>query len=522
MAFLGRINSYRMRAMKCFIGLTIFLVCASMAVAQQSTGTILGTVKDASGAAVAGATITANSVDTGTTRTVTTGDDGSYRISGFPIGRYTVQAQHEGFSVESHSGLTLTVAQEAVVNFTLQVGAVSQTVSVTGEAPLINTTSGALASLVDEQKIADLPLNGRNYVDLMMLQPGISQQVNKGAGGGQIGTWFSNNGAPVRSNNMMLDGAILNNIMGAGSSAATGSTLGIDGIQEWRVITNSFSAEYGMTMGSEMIIASKGGTNTFHGDAFEYLRNNVLDATNFFYVPTAANGFARIPPYKRNQFGGSFGGPIKKDKTFFYAVYEGLRERLGVTNILKTIPAADHVTTNNPGCGGCNVPAVIQPILAAIPSPNISGTNNFTNPYSQPTTEDYGQMRVDQNIGNSDSFFARYTIDQATQIQSPGFPQFTLVYTSRNQYLTLSENHIFSPTLLNTARFSFSRTPIIEYDPVSALNGPPTTMIQGRDFGVLNITGVSQFGNVAAPPASLIQNIFAWSDDVVKTMGGTP
>ena len=146
---------------------------------------------------------------------------------------------------------------------------------------------------MDEQKIADLPLNGRNYVDLMMLQTGISQATNKTTTGGQVGTWFSSNGAPVRSNNFLLDGASLANMFGASSGSATGSTLGLDGIQEWRTVTNSFSAEYGMTMGSQMLIASKGGTNVFHGAAFEYLRNNVLDAANFFDNPSAANGFKR-------------------------------------------------------------------------------------------------------------------------------------------------------------------------------------------------------------------------------------
>src|ERR1017187_1269943 len=251
---LGRTNGKR--AMKCFFGLMIFLVGASIAVAQQSTGTILGTVKDPAGQVVAGANLTAHNLETGQTRTVTTGDDGSYRLSALPIGGYTIQAQHEGFSIEVRSGLTLTVGQEAVVNFTLQLGSVSQTVSVTGEAPIVDTTSGSLSDLVDEQKVADLPLNGRNFVDLMMLQPGIANQVNKGAGGGQIGTWYSSNGAPVRSNNQLLDGAILNNGMGTGAASASGSTLGVDGIREWRVITNSFSAEYGMQMGSQMLIAS--------------------------------------------------------------------------------------------------------------------------------------------------------------------------------------------------------------------------------------------------------------------------
>lgn len=499
----------------------IFILSGSMALGQSSTGTILGTVKDPSGQVVPGAMATARNVDTGATRTVTTGADGSYLMPELPIGTYEVRTEHSGFSTTVTSGVVLTVAQEAVVNVTLQLGSLAQTVAVTGEAPLVNTTSGSLGALVDEQKISDLPLNGRNYVDLVLLQPGIQQQSNKAAGGGQVGTWFSSNGAPVRSNNMLLDGAIITNLFGAGASSVTGSTLGIDGIQEWRTITNSFSAEYGMTMGSQMIIASKAGTNVLHGSAFEYLRNDVLDAANYFYVPTAASGFRRIPPYKRNDFGGSLGGPIKKDKTFVFGVYEGLRERLGVTTIDSVLPAADHALTSNPGCSGCTVAPVIQPLLAAIPLPTPGLANNgFTYPFTQPTNEDYGQVRVDENFSASDTFFVRYTIDNATQTQTGGFPQFSTVPQSRNQFLTLSENHVFSPSLLNTARFSFSRTNLSQKNPAS---GIPVSFITGTngplDFGTLSVAGISRFSSVVTAPQFTKQNIFTWSDDIIYTRG---
>ena len=423
----------RSTVITCLSALLVFLLSTSMTMAQSSTGTFLGTVKDPSGQSVPGTKITAHDFDTGATRTVTTGEDGAYRIPELPIGNYEIRAEHDGFSTQAVNGLQLTVGQEAVVNITMQVGSLSQTVSVTGEAPLVNTTSGSLGALVDSQQISDIPLNGRNYVDLMLLQPGISQQTNKAAGGGQVGTWFSSNGAPVRSNNMLLDGAVISNIYGAGASSATGSTLGIDGIQEWRTITNNFSAEYGLTMGSQMVIASKAGTNTLHGTAFEYLRNNVFDAANYFYHPASANNFARIPPYKRNDFGGSLGGPIQKDKTFVFGTYEGLRERLGLTTSDSVLSAPDRVLTNNPGCGGCTVPAVIRPILAAIPAPNF-GSTGFVYTFSQPTNEDYAQVRVDHNFSASDTFFTRYTVDNATQTQTGGFPQFTTVPQSRNSF----------------------------------------------------------------------------------------
>jgi hypothetical protein len=519
--------------------LSLFVV-SSTSFAQLPTATILGTVKDASGAVVPTANVTARNVDTGQSRTVPTEGDGSYRFSAMPIGNYEIRVEHEGFQSEVRSGLELTVGLEAVVNMTLQVGSATQTVSVTGEAPLINTTSGSLGGLVDEQKIADLPLNGRNYVDLMLLQPGISAETNKILTGGEVGTWFSSNGAPVRSNNFLLDGAILTNLFGATASSASGSTLGLDGIQEWRTVTNSFSAEYGMTMGSQMLIASKGGTNVFHGAAFEYLRNDYLDAANFFYVKNAANGFRRIPPYKRNNFGGSFGGPIKKDKTFFYAVYEGLRERLGVTTLDTTLPAAcfqlvnpntANTTLSNPtGCGGANtkmttstiIPQVIQPLLAVYPQPNVTipnSTGNFTFPFTQPTNESYGQIRVDQNISSADSFFTRFTIDNSLQTQTAGYPQFTTVVQSRSQFLTLSENNIFSPTLLNTARFSFSRTDIPQTDPSSGLIGPQYSFEPGLEIGTMSITGTTSIGPAGTAPQFVKQNIFTLSDDVFKTLG---
>src|SRR5713226_8607437 len=252
----------------------VFALCASLfttgrlAMSQLPTATILGVLKDSSGAVVPDAGITAKNLETGLTRTAVSGADGSYRLSALPVGAYEVRVEHPGFRTEVRSGLTLAVGQEAVVNLTLQVGAVEQTVAVTGEAPLVNTTSGSLGGLVDEQKVADLPLNGRNYIDLTLLQPGVQRLVNHNPG--QVGTWFSSNGAPLRSNYVLLDGAPMVNLIGASSSSISATTLGIEGIREYRVVTNSFSAEYGMTMGSQMVIVSKNGTNAFHGSVFEF------------------------------------------------------------------------------------------------------------------------------------------------------------------------------------------------------------------------------------------------------------
>ncbi|MBI2819000.1 MAG: TonB-dependent receptor [Acidobacteria bacterium] len=493
----------------------LFLIIAELAPAQLPTATILGVVKDSTGAVVPGATLTARNIDTGQSRTGVTAEDGSYRFAALAVGNYEVRIEHPGFQTQVRSGLALAVSQEAVVNFRLEVGAVEQTVEVTAEAPIVNTTSGSLGGLVDEQKVTDLPLNGRNYIDLTLLQTGVQQHKNINYVAGMSGTWFSSNGAPLRSNNYLLDGAIMQNLYGATSSSVSFSTLGVEGIREYRVVTNSFSAEYGMTMGSQMMIVSKGGTNNFHGSLFEYLRNSALDARNFFDRQSIASQ-RRLPAFTRNNFGGSIGGPIKKDTAFFYGVYEGLRERLGITNRIDVIPASAKV---DGGAGGvAQIAPIVKPWLALFPDPNLPN-NQFTFPSTQPTREEYGQIRVDHTYSTNDTLFGRYTIDDTERVSPLQYPQFATVGLSRAQYATLSENHIFSPVLLNTFRFSFSRTKILTDSP-SGISGPQFSMVPGKEVGSINITGISpNFGPDLVTPDQLKQNIFTWSDDLFYTAG---
>jgi hypothetical protein len=290
---------------------------AQLGPAQLPTAAILGVVKDTSGAVIPEVSLTARNIATGQTRTAVSGTNGSYRFNALPVGNYELRAEHPGFKTEVRTGLTLSVSQEVVVNVALEIGAVEQTVAVTGEAPLVNTTSGALGGLVDQERIADLPLNGRNYIDLSLMQTGVAQHKNRNPSAVTAGVWFSSNGATLRSNNMLLDGAPIQNIFAAHSASISGNTLGLDGIREFRVVTNTFGAEYGLTMGSQMVIVSRGGTNSFHGSMFDYLRNSAMDARNFFDRKTAAATF-RLPPFRRNNFGGSFGGPIQKDELFFF------------------------------------------------------------------------------------------------------------------------------------------------------------------------------------------------------------
>jgi hypothetical protein len=532
-------------------GIYLSIICAAAlilvaipVVAQLPTGTILGVAKDSSGASVPNTTVTITSVDTGSTRVVMTGEDGAYRAPELAVGRYEVKAERTGFKTETRKGITLEVTQQAVINFTLEVGSTSQQVVVNEEASIVNTQDATLGGLVNEQSVKDLPLNGRSYVDLSLLQAGVNEDRN-GAGNGA--TTFSVNGAGVRSNNFTLDGAVTTTQEGR-NPANAGSSLGVDGIKEYRIITSNFSAEYGLAMGSQVVVVSKSGTNQFHGDAFEYLRNSALDAKNFF-----DHSGHKIPEFQKNQFGGAFGGPIKKDKTFFFAVFEGVRQNLGVTQNLSVPAAGCHgiagdtvwngVGTQPAGSVGpcpdigdnpadASLPYTIQidpnvaPIIPFFPLPNVpaQGTGLAHDAFSTENTlrQNYGQFRVDQNFSSSDMLFVRYTVDNAV-VNTPNavITQNSTQSNNRNQYITLSENHIFSPTVLNTGRLSYSRTRV-NTGGVDAITGPAIT--PGNPMGNIAIGGVnggsySELLAGAIVPGFQLQSIYTLSDDISWTRG---
>src|SRR5207249_1241353 len=470
--------------------------------AQLPTGTILGVVKDSSGAVIPGASVTITNIDTSLTRTGASTEDGTYRFPALPLGHYRLEVMKEGFSALSRTGITLEVGQEATIELILEVGSPGQTVTVAEEAPLVQTSNSTLGGVVDERQVSDLPLNGRNLIALTLMQPGVTQtSVIPATTIGNVlttGVTISNNGMSIHSNSYMLDGANMIGFFGINNSSIVGTTMGVDGVREYKVVTNTPSAEYGLSMGSQTTIVSKGGTNQFHGDAFDYLRNDALDARNYFDALDKLNfnGFGtdkslnypgkRLPPFHRNNFGAAFGGPIKKDKTFFYAVYEGLRQTWGQTVATNTLPgncfdSATHVVTATSlsACSGVpttNInPSVLQVLSAPIipgqaglfPYPNTnvdsSGTKlpgatfNYSFPYIQPTSENYGQIRLDENLSNSDTFFVRYTHDRADQVANRAYSYQRDYESGAMQFATLSETHIFSPAFLNTVRFSYSR-----------------------------------------------------------------
>src|SRR3984893_14736529 len=317
------------------------LLGACLVSAQVTTGTISGIVQDQSGAAVAGAEVTIRNVDTGTNRTLTSDAGGRYTAPDLPLGNYEVQAQHAGFQTEVRSGITLTVGREAVVNLSFRVGQLSEKVIVTGEAPLVESTTAALSSLVDERTIRDLPLNGRSYDQLALFQPGV---VTRGGGKASAafdfgtGTRFSVAGSRAYANTFLLDGTVINDHANGTPGGAAGTNLGVDGVQEFKINTSVSPAEYGRASGGTIAAVTRTGTNSLHGSAFEFIRNNAFDSLGYF-DRASHGGNDTIAPYRRNQFGGSLGGPIKKDKTFFFGTYEGLRQGNG-TDISADVPTA--------------------------------------------------------------------------------------------------------------------------------------------------------------------------------------
>src|SRR5712691_470587 len=296
-----------------------------MVFAQSFSAALTGTVKDISGAVLTGATVTVKHIETGLTRAVQADASGSYSVLSLPVGEYELTAEKMGFRREVRRGINLAVAQQAVVDVTLQVGSIDQQVTVTGEAPLVNTTLASTSGLITESQVKDLPLNGRSFDQLLTLNVGVS---NASSNTLNSSTWnmFSVSGKRPETNRFILNG-----IDWVGGSAtgqfitpygASGKLLGVEAMREFNVLTDTYGAEYGKRAGGQISVVTNSGTNQVHGSVFEFLRNSALDARDFFDQTSGT------PPFKRNQFGGALGGPLKKDKLFLFGTYEGFRERL--------------------------------------------------------------------------------------------------------------------------------------------------------------------------------------------------
>ena len=285
---------------------------ASLAIAQITSATVSGTIKDETGGVLPGVDVVVKNVDTGLARNAVTDSNGYFTVPGLAPGKYEARATLQGFTTAVQAGIALEVAQQAGLTITMKLGATEETITVTGENPLVDVRTSALSAVVDQKTIEELPLNGRNYVMLATLQPGIVQFTEKlSTSPAQRGVSLNINGMGGRSNSFLIDGANMRGYAGMATVTAADSTLGVETIQEFRVATNAFSADYGRAMGGVINIATKSGTNVLHGSAFEFFRNSKMDARNFFDV-------GEPPPFTRHQYGGAVGGPVVRNKIFFF------------------------------------------------------------------------------------------------------------------------------------------------------------------------------------------------------------
>lgn len=515
--------------------------------AQGFSATIAGTVQDSSGAAVAGAAVTVKNLETGLTRAVETDASGSYRIASLPVGEYELTVEKAGFQRDVRRGINLAVAQEAVVNLSLQVGSMVQQVTVTEDAPLVNTTMTQTSGLITEEQIKELPLNGRSFDQLLTLNTGTvdnRSNINNGAW-----TSFSVSGKRPESNRFLLNGV---DYIGSNStgqfitpSGASGQLLGVEAVREYNVLQHTYGAEYGKRAGAQVVVVSSSGTNQLHGDAFEYLRNSVLDARNFF---EAAKG-----PFKRNQFGGALGGPLKKNKAFLFGNYEGFRERWGVPNvaivpdaqarqgnlpcyIVKTPPGAcpspgAYITATTPKSVGM-LPYAQNFWPAPTPGTEISvgglptGTAESIGNPLRSVREDFGLLRFDATLSGKDSFSANFNADDGDRAAPPADPVFVTL-TSQASYLSgLQETHIFSSGVVNVATFGYSRAWGTQVQAPAVSIPANLVFLPGTNPGAITIGGSANTVGAAAlaqptgnSPNRDTRNHFTWADDVHFTKG---
>ena len=497
------------------LAVALLAATASLAVAQITSATISGTIKDQTGGVLPGVDVVVKNLDTSLTRSVVTDSNGYYTVPGLAPGKYETRATLQGFTTAVQTGIALEVAQQAGLNIILKLGTTEETITVTGESPLVDTRTSALSAVVLEKTIEELPLNGRNYITLATLQPGIVQFTERtGTAPATRGVQLNINGMGGRSNSFLIDGANMKGYAGLATVTAADSTLGVETVQEFRVVTNSFSADYGRAMGGVISIATKSGSNELRGSGFEFFRDSKMDARNFFDV-------GNPPPFMRHQYGGTVGGPLRRNKIFFFFGYERLQEDLGMTVITAVPTAAARAGAVNP---------VVKPYLDLYPLPNGRdlgpGIGQYTYAFTRATRENFLQGRIDVELSDKDLLFVRHTYDGSRQlypnstgtIQTTGFPQFFTEGTSGNHFFTAEEKRTFSPTLLNSARFS---TSVLTYEqhPANTLAAPLSFFSEAPFMGTIQIGGLSQLGNDNISPSTQNIDYWTWSDDVTYTKG---
>jgi len=514
--------------------------------AQVVGGSISGTISDSTGSRIAAATVLIHNEETGTERRLLTDSTGRYAAPSLAVGSYEITVTDAGFSDEHRKNIQLVVGQSATLDLTLRPAGNTEQVDVDAAGSTVNISTEQTSGLVDERQVKQLPLNGRSYDQLITLNPATVNYTGQrsgsiGTSNSSVGNMFAISGRRPQDNLFLLNGieytgASLINVTPGGTS---GQLLGVDAVREFNVVSDTYSASYGKRQGAQISIVTAGGTNKLHGGAYEFLRNSALDARNYF---DQANGPRRLPEFQRNNYGASLGGPIRQNKLFLFANYEGYRQNLGLSDVtlvpdaearLGFIPNAKTGALTNIG---------IAPGVAALLDlwPVANGPELTSNDLAtgiaealsspiQHIREDFATTRFDANLSANDLLFAVYTIDDSTA-NTPTQNPFSLINENlREQVLSIQEQHVFSPRLLNTARVGFSRASFFFLGDSTPLGGATVPgWVAGKPVGAIVIAGStasngsSQITGAGANVGSdnaTTRNLFTFDDHVYYTLG---
>jgi len=506
---------------------------------QTQLATVFGTITDPTGALIPEAHVTVSSINTGLKRVALTDIKVQFHAAGLPPGTYTVRAEKEKFQTEVLAGITLSSGAAIAVNLSLRVGTVPQEVTVDAEAA-IDTTTSTVSSAIPERILTELPLNGHDLFKSTILEPGVAPTPSSAPSLLTDGKahQVSVDGMRPTWTNVLVDGMDANDpVFGFSPAGASGLFLGLDGLTEVRVLTQTFDAEYGGNGGGVIEAVTKSGSNQFHGSLWEFHRDASLDARNYFDL-----GSRPIPAFVRNQFGASIGGPLVRDRTFFFANYEGFRQ-VQASTAIATVPndlahqgllpsaanpgACSSATPS--GCVAVTVDPRVEEFLALLPptngADNVDGTGDLITANKSSTTENLGIVRIDHNFSSSHSLFGRYMIDDSSSVvpyigtppgtYAPGFPA---LHQARNQYFTVQDGRNIGHEILNELRFGINRTTastsIVDTHP-----GLSISLLPGRPFGLIDVAGMSLLGNSAVIPLGDFSTVYQVQDQISLTKG---
>jgi Carboxypeptidase regulatory-like domain len=498
----------------------------------QDNASISGLVTDASGAAIEGASIAVKSLENGSVRNGLSDHAGRYSFPSLSVGRYSVTGEKPGFQVASKTGVSLVLGQQAEVDLSLAVGELSQVVTVEAAAPVVSLSTSQTSGLVTEQEVKDLPLNGRSYDELMSLNPGVVNYSSErggsiGTSNSALGNMFSVSGRRPQESLFLLNGIEYTSAseINLTPGGASGQLLGVDAVREFNVVSDAYGAEYGKRPGGQVSIVTASGSNQLHGSIYEFLRNSALDARNFYDQ-------ASIAPFERNEFGAALGGPIQKDKTFIFGNYEGFQQRLGLSDVT-LVPDNDARNGYLPNSSGklvyVGLGQGVAPLLTLWPvqnGPELGGgiAIAYSNPL-QHIHEDFGTTRVDHVFSATDQLSGVYTIDDSADTTPSANPLTGIAESEIAQVFSLEESHVFSPRVLNTARFGFSRGDM-EFNGVVAGNvpgwigsNPVGAVVIGGGTASNSATQVTQAGANVASNTTAVRNLFTYQDQVDINLG---